>query len=820
MTRDYNPSVEYPRTPARELAGFQNKAGVPDPITMMSMLSRIAIYLTCCLSICPGQPRLLPRRAQERATSTKVIFDQNNPKFYGGSTQLMVQFPSRGNSIPYGRFAVFVGLGDEQGKVVAALEPRPLTFDRLRTGYYVLPPSRGGLRNVFGLVINADDPRNRHGDISYVMPGVWLSSVTWPREKILKPWVGFDSLEYSVDLRVPFANSTNIYYPRVVEDDWQSDRRPDFAAPYVLGGIYFEQLRKLGGSQRPPAFWLAVTLFDLRKHHLRETLIVDDWSGGTNYPIITSTVGRAVSPVNGALFHYAPPASPLEMITPTYSFTLPNSESMLTETSAHGPFHHFAFRVTREHFLAAVDAIRSQLSAYGANGRAPMSTDPSDWGLTYFDFDAEIFHHSTLADLQPAEKSRAMVVEFKNLRVLQANRSPKSLTAHGALENVEGPYLQGFACYDVDPIESHISPEQLANLRETPVSVELSAVDANRTRTVALGRVSARLTIKNSAASCGERRNGHSFKFPIPLERVVQIAESGVPMFITARAMLGSGNSMPLQDPSTGPLGVPTADLVSYTKGLTGRFEGVTGRTAVGWACLPGKEDAVPIDLLVKPKTDILAAGALAAHGYADLPAQPMIATWEACAQKGGHTFRIDLPPTFTLDDDQTLVAVARPGNYASPSPLRPSDLQLPQADPLTNPIRLEAPSVKGFFDTVKSLTAGTIQIRGWACMVGSEHKLRIRVAAMTAGGQAVSLKESVADRASEAGVQSACQMFNEAGDAEVRPDGQGFRFDVTLDAKDTASLGPAGLAGLLVEADPGIGRQSAVRIPRVPGPH
>lgn len=787
---------------------------------MMAMLSRVAICLICCLAICSGQPRPSSRHAHEQVPSTKIIFDQNDPKFYGSSTQKMVQFPSPGNSIPFGRFAVFVGLEDEQGKVVAALEPRPLTFDNLRTGYYVLHRSLGAPRNAFGLVINADDPRNRHGDISYVMPGVWLSSVTWPREKILKPWIGFDSLEYSVDLRVPFANSPNIYYPHVVEDDWQSERRPDFAAPYVLGGLYFEQLKKLGGSQRPPAFWLAVTLFDLRKHHLRETLIVDDWSGGTNYPIVTSTIGRDVSPVNGSLFHYAPPATPLEMVTPTYSFTLPDSESMLTAASADGPFHHFAFRVTREHFLAAIDSIKSQLSTYGAYGRAPMSTDPSDWGLTYFDFDAEIFHHSKLPDLQPAGKSRAMVVEFKNLRVLQANRSPQNLTAHGALENVEGPYVQGFACYDVDPIESRISTEQLANLRETPVSVELSAVDSNRTRTVHLGRVSARLPIKNTAASCGERRNGHSFKFQIPLERIVQISESGGPMFITARAMLGSGNSMPLQDPPTGPLRVPTADLVSYAKGLTGRLDGVTRRTVVGWACIPGKEDAVPIDILIKPKMDIQATGALAVHGYADLPAQPMTATWDACAQKGGHTFRIDLPPTFNLDDDQTLVAVARPGNYASPSPPRPSDLQLPQADPLTNPIRLEAPSVKGFFDTVKSSTAGTLQIRGWACLVGSEHKLRVRIAGVTAGGQAVTLKESIADRASEAGVQSACQMFNAAGDAEVRPDGQGFRFDVTLDAKEMASLGPAGIAALHVEAEPGIGRQPAVSIPRVPGPH
>jgi len=729
----------------------------------------------------------------------------------------MEQFPAPDKLIPYGKFAVFVGLEDDRGKFVGALEPKPPMFDSLRTGYYILPQSPGGPLNAFGLVINADDPHNRHGDISYVMPCLWLSSVTWPREKILRPWVGFDSLEYSVDLRVPFAKSGNIYHPNVIDNDWQSQRRPDFAAPYVLGGLYFEQLKRLGGSQRPPAFWIAVTLFDLRKHHVREMLSVDNWSGGTNYPIITSTVGRDVSPDDGQDFPDAPPSTPMLMRTPSYLFTLPDSASMLNESGGDGSFRHFAFRITREHFLAAVDGIKSRYSAYAEHGRAPMSSDPSDWGLTYFNLDAEIFHHSTLPSNRPIDKTRAMVVEFRNLRIAQAVRSPESLTAHGALESVNGLHVKGFACFDIDASEPGVSPEQMANLRETPVSVEMLAINSTRSRNIPLGRVSGRLTIRDSASTCSNRRNGHSFNYRIPLEQIARITESGEPMFISARALLGSGKSVPLQDPSTGPLRVPTVDFADYAKGLTGRFDGVKGRKAVGWACIRGREDAIPIDILVKPRTAIQGAGTLVAHGYADVPAQPYGATFDVCAQKGAHMFNIDLPPTFALDDEQTLVAVARPGNYASPSAARPWDIQLPQADPRANPISLEPPLVRGYFEAVKSPSADMLTIRGWACLVGSEQKLRIRISGLASSGRTVPMKSSIADSASEAAVQSECQIFNAAGDPEVRSDGKGFRFNITLDSHDTTQLGAVGVANLRVEADLGVGHQPPVTIPRVP---
>jgi hypothetical protein len=780
--------------------------------------SRHAIGLISCLAIVLGQQRP-SREAGGKAITTKVIFDQNNPNFYGSSTQRMTQFPSPDNAIPFGRFAVFVGLEDEHGKILDALEPKPVSFDNLRTGYYVIPRSSGASLNAFGLVINADDPHNRHGDISYVMPCVWLSSVTWPREKILRPWVGFDSLEYSVDLRVPFANSSNIYHSHVVDDHADTERLPDFAAPYLLGGLYFEQLKRLGGNQRPPAFWIAVTLFDLRKHNVREILIVDNWSGGTNYPIVTTTAARKVFGDNGVALPDAPPRTPLQMSTPTYSFTLPDSESMLTEAGSDGTFRHFAFRVTKEHFLAAVDGIKSRMGTYTEHGRAPMSSDPSDWGLTYFNFDAEVFHHSTLPVTQPAATSRAMVVEFKNMRITQAIRSPKSLTAHGALESVDGNYVQGFACFDVAAPESLASPEQIANLRDTPVSVEIMAVDSNRRRRISLGRVSARLAIGNSAPTCSNLENGHSFRYLIPLEQITKVAEGGEPLFIAARAVLGSGKSIPLEAPPAGPLKVPTTDLENYAKGLRGHFDGVKGRAAVGWACIPGKEDAIPIDILVKARTAIQGAGALVTHGYADLGSEPIGATWDACAQKVPHTFSIDLPPTFTLGAEQTLVAVARPGNYTSPSPARPGDVQLPQADPLTNPIHLEPPIVKGYYETTKGASPDMLRIRGWACVVGSERKLRISLAGLAGSGRTVVLKNTIADRASEAAVQSECQIFNSVGDPEVRSDGKGFRFDVTLESHDMALLGAGGAADLRVQADLGMGLQPPVNIPKVPVP-
>jgi hypothetical protein len=355
--------------------------------------------------------------------SVRVIFDQNDKAFYEDSTERLTQFPRvPAGDLPYDKFAVYVGLGNGS-TFIDALESKPQNFNNLKTGYYVVPPSGSSL-NTFGLVMNADDPRNGHSDITYVMPAIWLrnSSVTGP----LRPWADdFDSLEYSVDMRVPFARSQNVYHPNLINDKVDSGSRSDFAAPYILGGIYLRQIRALKNNAKAPALWIAVSFFDLRKHYTLETITIDTWSGGTNYPIVMTTIGNSVSPDEAKPFPEAPPKKPMTKRAPAYQFTLPGSESLMTESHPGDlSFHHFAFRITAGNLFSAIYKIRERMpQLYGENGLAPMSTNPEDWALEHFNFDAEIFHRSTLPKTVNAKHSRAMVVEFRNLRVQQAVRN-------------------------------------------------------------------------------------------------------------------------------------------------------------------------------------------------------------------------------------------------------------------------------------------------------------------------------------------------------------------------------------------------------------
>ena len=352
--------------------------------------------------------------------SVRVIFDQNDKAFYEESTQRLTQYPRvPAGEIPYNKFAVYVGLGNGS-RFIDALEPEPQNFDNLKTGYYVVPPS-GSALNTFGLVMNADDPRNGHSDIAYVMPSIWLrnSSATGP----LRPWAdGFDSLEYSVDMRVPFARSRNVYHPNLIDEKLDSGYRKDFAAPYILAGIFLQQIRALKNNTKAPALWIAVSLVDLRKHYTLETITIDAWSGGTNYPIVMTTIGNSVSPDEAKPFPNAPPKTPMTKRPPAYSLTLPGSESLQTKSDP--LFHHFTFRITAGNLFSAIYKIRERMpQLYGENGLAPMSTNPEDWALEHFNFDAEIFHRSTLPKTVNAKHSRAMVVEFRNLRVQRAVRN-------------------------------------------------------------------------------------------------------------------------------------------------------------------------------------------------------------------------------------------------------------------------------------------------------------------------------------------------------------------------------------------------------------
>lgn len=473
---------------------------------------KATIFAACAICSLGAQeiPLASTPETNKAIGSVRVIFDQNDKAFYQGSTQRLTQYPSvPAGDLPYDKFAVYVGFRNSSG-FVDALEPMPLNFNNLKTGYYVVPPLGPSL-NTFGLVINADDPRNGHSDIAYVMPAIWLrnSSTTGP----LRPWAGdFDSLEYSVDMRVPFARSQNVYHPNVTDDNVESGSRKDFAAPYILGGIYLRQVRPLRNNTQAPALWIAVSFFDLRKHYTLETITIDAWSGGTNYPIVMTTIGNSVSPDEAKPFPQAPPKAPMTKRPPAYSTTLPGSESLQTQSDP--SFHHFAFRITAGNLFSAIYKIRERMpQLYGENGLAPMSTNPEDWVLEHFNFDAEIFHRSTLPKTVNAKHSRAMVVEFRNLRVQQAVRN---LPIRGyfqslALENDGRLEARGWACVPGSEQKLRIqltmvsSDGQIAGMKEAiaDLASENGVQDA------------CQITTYREDA----RADGRGFRFSIPLSR-------------------------------------------------------------------------------------------------------------------------------------------------------------------------------------------------------------------------------------------------------------------------------------------------------------
>ena len=93
-------------------------------------------------------------------------------------------------------------------------------------------------------------------------------------------------------------------------------------------------------------------------------------------------------------------------------------------------------------------------------------------------------------------------------------------------------------------------------------------------------------------------------------------------------------------------------------------------------------------------------------------------------------------------------------------------------------------PAIKGYFQSVSPGPNRTFPAFGWACKIGSEEKLRIRLLGLAGGGQWRTLKETTADRASEVGVQHECQIDNAA-----RDDGRGFRFVLTLKREDLDNI-------------------------------
>jgi len=94
----------------------------------------------------------------------------------------------------------------------------------------------------------------------------------------------------------------------------------------VVGGLLLQQVRGKTKKTKPPAFWISVSLFDLRKHYAREAITIDAWSGGTNFPIVMTAIGDRASPEDRAAFTDLPMTQPERV----FSFTLPGSESLLT----------------------------------------------------------------------------------------------------------------------------------------------------------------------------------------------------------------------------------------------------------------------------------------------------------------------------------------------------------------------------------------------------------------------------------------------------------------------------------------------------------
>ena len=115
---------------------------------------------------------------------------------------------------------------------------------------------------------------------------------------------------------------------------------------------------------------------------------------------------------------------------------------------------------------------------------------------------------------------------------------------------------------------------------------------------------------------------------------------------------------------------------------------------------------------------------------------------------------------------------------------------------------------IKGYFQNLAPDNDGHMEARGWACVPGSEQKLTIQLALVSSDARVASLREGIADRASEKEVQDACQIINYG--EEARADGRGFRFSIPL-GNEVLN----GISDVRVSAGAG---SSPTPIPKVPG--
>ena len=187
-----------------------------------------------------------------------------------------------------------------------------------------------------GIWIDSDHPRPQRGALLPVCPAYWW----WDRSRAPSPF--FDQsreLSFSFDLKVPTA------------------QRQGKAEVYICAYFLFQDRRS--GRQ----FWLGASLFDLRgAEKFPDTVHVDNWEGGTQLPILFSSLNE-----RSAWLHPAPASA---------QFT----------DKEFNDYRRFEFRVRAAQFSAALAAMKQRLPDL-----ANASGDPSDYRLVHFNVNPEVY---------------------------------------------------------------------------------------------------------------------------------------------------------------------------------------------------------------------------------------------------------------------------------------------------------------------------------------------------------------------------------------------------------------------------------------------
>ncbi len=735
-------------------------------------LFTLAGLVTLTASSAPPDSRPNPEGAldasfysQPSKAAIRVLFDQNRPALYSGDgtggPPLLLQHSVITGPVPFGKFAIFVGMADGAGgRPISGLLDANAAGRGLSTGYSPIPPISGAPApfSAYRLSINPDDPNNRQKDMAYAMPAFWFSDISMPAEKQIIPFaMDFDSLEYRVQLRVPLAGAGTA--------DHQS-------TGYVLGGLYFEQLRNLSSAPRPPAFWYGVSMFDLRKDYFKEYLTADNWSGGTQSPIVSTVPARRVVPDGGN----SPVPGQAPTSTPVYAVKLDGSAELQTEPDAQ--VRNFGFRISRFHFQAAIDAIkRRSPEIYGDFGFTPLSDNLADYALTFFNLDAEISHKEVLAEATPA---RGMVVEFQNLQLIQKKAIPVEAGVHGEVTSVRDRTIEGWACFSLPAQMSHSGEAE--NLLGLPVPLIISAIDPQgELEEVVLARALARLPAP--ASNCRNGLNGHGFSVQIPLETLYLSSSASGRRKLLVKADLGS-RVVPLPFAKGVMAEVPRFDfeyfgrthVVPEKPNILGEFHGTRKGVARGWACLYASDHPMVVDLVarVEGKPDTVLA-----TGLADTATAQDLSGAEACGDRSPHGFELTISSPERIPPGSTLEAVV----YPFPSARVKWSRTLERSGAAV----MEGP-VLGFFEGLTKHPSGNFAGVGWACQFGDPEPLMVVLSVLMVNGESRDLLVAKANLASETQVGRSCGLA--AGAASASPEA-GFRYEFSLSPAQIAAIGP-----------------------------